>query len=209
MRINCIFVIESLTGEKKTGKILYDDVISKFRLKDANFLVNYTDVKNKKELSQVLIEIGNLVKNGNKVPIVHLECHGSKNPVGIVLEPSKEFIGWNEIEATFREINIHLKNRLIIALGVCFGATLTLSCDPSKRSPFFELITPKEKITNSEILSGYFDFYQGLLFGEKFIKLIQQLKINMKFGFYGSAHLYKLYCKSLNESGLKENKVKL
>lgn len=189
MRINCIYVIESLTGEKKTGKILYDKIISEFS--DRQFKTFYFDIKNKKQLIETFIQIVNTTNNNEVIPLIHMEFHGSKSDQGIGIEPSKEFVPWNQIENYFRQINIKTKNSLIITLGVCYGAQLQLICDPSKPAPFFELLAPMNSIFNSEILSGYSNFYKGLLTGEDYICLVKRLKLNDKFKFYGSAHLYK------------------
>lgn len=187
MQINCIYVIESLTGEEKTGKILYDKIVSEFS--DRGFKAFYFDIKNMQQLFETFIQIVNETNNNEVIPLIHMEFHGCDQGIGI--EPSEEFVPWKHLENYFRQINIKMKNSLIITLGVCYGAHLQLICDPSKPAPFFELLTPINSIFNTEILSGYSNFYKGLLSGEDYISLVKQLKLNDKFKFYGSAHLYK------------------
>jgi hypothetical protein len=189
-----IIVIESLFNERRTGKELYEDVISKFKLYHKDFVTSYNSVGNKKEFIQILRGIALLVNKKKYLPIIHIEAHGlANNKSGIELRPSGDYLEWNEVEELFREINIKLKNSLVITLGVCYGSKFTLTLNPSKPAPFFEVITPINEVYGNEIIQGYSDFYQTLLFSNDIIKSVISIKKNNKFKFYGSAYLYEFY----------------
>ncbi|MBK8656915.1 MAG: hypothetical protein IPN20_24110 [Haliscomenobacter sp.] len=195
--MNSIFVIESLENERKTGKELHDDIINKFNVFNGEFYTFYRPVASRKEFLDVLEEIVDLTYKKQYKPIIHIEAHGWINEKdsdsGFKIEPSGDYVSWKEIEGFIRLINIRLKNTLFITLGICFGARLQLTLDPSKPASFFEMITPFGKISNTEIIEGYTNFYQALLFKNQLIEEVKLIKKNDKFKFYGSANLYEDY----------------
>lgn len=206
IKINSIFVIESLSQEKKTGEELFHDIISKFEYFSEGFQSKYISVSNRKEFFQLIEQIVSLTENNNYKPIIHIECHGDEEKQGLILNPSKELITWNELETPLRKINIVLKNSLLITLGVCYGSELQIITDIEKPASFFGLITPKEKIYNTEILQGYNEFYQSILYDKNLVKAVNLLKNNPKFVVYGAEKFFdffgKIWKENLEESNL-------
>ena len=149
---NTIYVIESLdNSESHTGTKLYE-VIKKFEFKYPRTKTFLISPQKKAELFETLVLITNSVKNDNCLPIIHLEFHGNQQGIACA---NKEFITWEELYPYFIEINIKLKNTLIITTGICLGAYFYFNADINKAAPFFTMIGSAEKITDQIILSSY------------------------------------------------------
>ena len=187
--LNSVFVIESLDAEYKTGKDLYQDSIKIFEYKLHGFETKYSHVSNKKELFEILEEIIYLSQKKDYKPILHIEGHG--NEKGLQLNPSGEFVLWEELGDYLRKINIAIKNSLIITTGVCFGSGLHKSINTEEPAPFFGFIAPKTEIKNIEIIETYNEFYQTLLFEKDFIKAIKSIKYNPNLALFGSESIFE------------------
>mgnify|MGYP006888935070 CR=1 FL=1 len=172
---NTIYVIESLdSSEFHTGIKLYETV--------KTFEFKYPGVKTflmlpatKIELFEVLSLINNSVQNHNFLPIIHLEMHGDSNGIECA---NKEFITWEELYPYLIEINIKLKNTLLITTGICFGANFYFKVDFNKPSPFFSLISSVAEISNKVILESYEGFYNELLRSENINNALNHLNLD-------------------------------
>ena len=156
INFNSIWVIESLPESE---------------LKEVNELIEYlkqiTDEKNigffvvkvtsKEELIYELKRILNFIDRGLS-PIIHMAMHGSVDGLTLL----KERISWAEIEPYFSEINLKVKNNLLITLAVCYGShTIDFYKLNTKRAPFFGFIAPKGEINAKVIDDTLKKFYQN------------------------------------------------
>jgi hypothetical protein len=169
---NSIYIIESLDNtEIKTGSKLYE-LIKNFEFKFSGVKTYLKSPKTKSELFEVLSSIKDLVQNYNHLPIIHLEIHG--NHKGVQCSNS-DFIFWEELYPYFIDINIKLKNTLIITSSICFGAHLYFSVDINKPAPFFTIISSFSEINNETILESYEGFYNEFLKSESMVNAISLL----------------------------------
>lgn len=171
---NTIYLIESLdSSEEKSGTRLHD-VIKNFEFKYPGVKTYFKEPNTKSEFLEVLCVICKFVKDYNHIPIIHLEAHGNKDGIRC---SNNEFITWNELYPYFIEINIKLKNSLIVTTSICFGTHFYFNVDFKKPAPFFTLISSVGKINYGIILESYDKFYNELLYTENLnnaLKLIKQ-----------------------------------
>lgn len=172
---NTIYVIESLDdSEYHTGKKLYE-TIKNFEYKHLGVKTFLKLPKSKSELFEVLSLILDSVRNNNCLPIIHLEIHGNNDGVQCA---NSDFIFWEELYPYFIEINIKLKNTLIITTGICFGAHFYFNVDINKPAPFFTLISSITKIHNGIILESYEGFFNELINSENINSAINHLNLD-------------------------------
>jgi hypothetical protein len=77
--------------------------------------------------------------DGRRVPIIHLEIHGDSDRQGLVMA-SGEFLPWARIASALRELNIVVRNSIVLVLGVCSGAFILTAAanSPFEPAPFME-----------------------------------------------------------------------
>jgi hypothetical protein len=169
---NTIYIIESLdNSESHTGTMLYE-LIKNFEFKYTGVKTFLKTPKTKIEFFEVLSSINDSVQKHNCLPLIHLETHGNQDGIQCT---NKDFITWGELYPFFIDINIKLKNTLIITTGICFGTNFYFNVDIDKPAPFFTLISSVSEITNNVILDSYERFYNELLNSENFNNAINCL----------------------------------
>jgi hypothetical protein len=104
----------------------------------------------------------NIIKYGI-VPIIHIEAHGNQE----YLILSHEQLKWSALYDMLIEINLLLKNWLILILAMCYGGWITKCLNPSKRSPFRYLLSSPNKVYDKELLNGFVEFYNTFFFSEQ------------------------------------------
>lgn len=171
---NTIYVIESLGNSESNTAISLYETIRKFRYKHNGIKTYLESPSSSSDFFNILTNIKNNVSLQNVRPIIHIEAHGLSDGSGIKCL-NGDLIKWNQLYPYFSEINIKIKNTLIITKGICFGAYFYLNLDPNKPAPFFTIISSVDKINKGEILSSYENFYNDLLFRENMNTAIREL----------------------------------
>lgn len=98
-------------------------------------------------------------------PILHLEIHGRKQ--GLDLN-NGETVSWEDFADRCRDINIALKNHLVITLAVCKGAYAERGANPRFRAPYFGIIASFDTEYAPSLASGFQAFYDELLTSQDF-----------------------------------------
>lgn len=158
---NKIFVLESLFGERQTGKELYQDILrwQKFKHK-GKLQIEFIEITNKSEFNLFFEALTHECRTEGIMPILHLEIHGNSYGLQLV---SKEIVSWEELYNYLVAINIIIKNNLFLTLGVCEGAYLMSQIKPYKPVPFYGFIGSFQKITSEDIIIRYSAFYTEFL----------------------------------------------
>jgi hypothetical protein len=153
---NVVFVIQSLKeGDLATGELLYNDII-RWKCERNETSARLIDVSTKQDLFNFFLEIKTLASKGILIPILHFEMHGSK--IGIELK-NKEVITWQELGSWCREVNVIVKNQLVIGMATCMGAYFFYAINILERAPFWGYIGPKKKIGAGRLLEDFSKFY--------------------------------------------------
>jgi len=165
--IRHIIVIQSLSDkEKKTGKILYDDIIKRhidyLQSENLKMTREFHEVLDKKSFVEILHFYGINSQYMNGGIVIHLEMHGSEDKDGLILSDNS-FISWEEIVDLLRIININTKNNLYITMATCFGRYMFKGVSDKKKSPYSGYISASKKVIVDEILDDFTMIYETLI----------------------------------------------
>ena len=177
-----LFIIESLSNsEKKTGTILYNEVITYKKFQEPILSSSLIIVNSKKDFILALRNICNKITSEMVYPILHIETHGSEE--GFHLS-NDEILTWKEFFNETRSINILLNNNLIIILSMCYGISLLAKVETSKRAAFRAAVACSGEIKGDKLLEAYEIFYNNFFFsfsGDESVievnKIFQESKI--------------------------------
>ena len=78
-KFNKIYVIESLLGERQTGKELYDDIIKRRSYYHRYLSTEFVQVLSLEDWGNIIKRIKQETKDNHIIPILHFELHGSSN----------------------------------------------------------------------------------------------------------------------------------
>lgn len=109
------------------------------------FLFEEHVVGDRAEMLVLLADIAARAAGGLR-PILHFDCHGSRDH-GLLLEPSGEYLGWAALADALRAVNVATANHLCCVFGVCFGLHMSFELRLSRPSPYYLTIAPEREVT--------------------------------------------------------------
>jgi hypothetical protein len=158
---NAIYVIESLRlRDPKTGSDLYDNVIYPATRQLDGLYTQFRTAQNITELVQRLADVGRDVRREGRLPLIHLEAHGTDD--GIMLADETE-VTWRTLVPLLGDINQACRMNLTVIAISCMGSNLVRFLMPSDRAPLFMLIGPRGVMTHEELLQATSRFYESLV----------------------------------------------
>jgi hypothetical protein len=161
-RFNRLFVVESLPdGELSTGKMLIEDINPLITASSIKFKIELKQVATRRDLFNFFQDVAVAARQSNLLPMMHWEIHGNEDKTGIVLR-SGECVSWLEMKPILTEINVAVRNNLLITLAVCSGAHLIFIVWPWDRAPVFGLVGPVQAVTTEAVMDGYSAYYKEL-----------------------------------------------
>jgi hypothetical protein len=161
VRFNAIYILESLReGEPRTGRDLYENVISHHAAALDGIVARLFRVETKHQLAAALAQVTRAVHTAGRLPILHFEMHGYE--AGIELADGS-LMPWRDLVPLLGDINRASRMNLIVVAIACFGWRLMDSLMPNVRAPLFMLVGPPDTMTPSELLVATSDFYTSLL----------------------------------------------
>lgn len=157
-----IYVVESLQpGDQRTGKLLWEDIDTVNGFHQRGLETELVHAKTKAEFLASLGRIQSEASQG-ECPILHIECHGSKDKTGLILGDSS-FLSWAELKPFLTAINVATKCNLLIVMASCYGGYLGQIVLPTDRAPCWGFIGPTDTVYPDELLSTFNAFYGKLL----------------------------------------------
>ncbi|WPQ66098.1 hypothetical protein SIO70_14645 [Chitinophaga sancti] len=157
---NAVFVIQSLKiGDRETGDELYNNVI-KWKCLKNNTAAYLIIIKTKEDLFNFFQEVKILVMRGMLIPILHFEMHSSEQGIQLT---SMEVVTWEDLGLWCRELNVLIKNQLVISIATCMGVYFYKAIDILKPAPYWGYIGPKDKISGFYLLRDFTNFYDIFL----------------------------------------------
>jgi hypothetical protein len=189
-----LVIIESLpSDERQTGTELHQSLRSGADFEIPATLIRVTTA------AELLAKIVQMREHAAKagglwIPMVHLEIHGDVEQQGLVMS-SGEFLSWNDLAAAIRELNIAVKNSIVVVLGVCSGAFLMTGAatSPFERSPFYGIIGPHTPVTNEHLVDAFRAFYSTLIRTGDFVAAVNELRQRIpEYGGYHTAMLFRI-----------------
>lgn len=168
-----VVIIESLDeNEKKTGQILFNEVLNYKQIKEPNLTKELFVVSNAQEFLEAMKAINGWVRDRKFFPLIHIEAHGSTD--GIHLS-NGDVVVWTELFSISRSLNITLKNSLVMMLAMCEGATYLGRFEPDKRAPFLAAIACFNKIDSNKLLNVYEVFYDHFFFNLSLLDAVNEM----------------------------------
>lgn len=99
------------------------------------------------------------------LPLIHLDTHASAED-GIRIVGSGEHVGWSEVVAKLRTINVITGNNLCLMSGACNSFNIVGQVDIHQTTPAFILLAPEKEISAGEIEENVVGFYRDMLDNE-------------------------------------------
>lgn len=120
--------------------------------------VHRYDVFSADELLEAIGALCKVAQAGSR-PVLHLDMHGSKAKG---LKVGSDFIGWEALGQSLRELNIATKNNLVVVGGACHALFAIRSVDIHSATPFFALLAPEEEVQSGFLEDRIVPFYEEL-----------------------------------------------
>ncbi|MCC5846199.1 MAG: hypothetical protein JJU05_18275 [Verrucomicrobia bacterium] len=161
---NKLWVVESLPeGDLKTGTALVENHLKYIKYANHDLHLAFETPKTKVALLKLLHNIRDETISDRLYPLLHLECHGCPDGLGVA---SGELVAWDELREILIEINQACKLNLVVVLAACHGVHLIEVSTKMDRAPFWAVIGPEEEITAEEAENDfsafYIEFFQNL-----------------------------------------------
>ena len=156
---NRIAVIQWLppSGRKRTGDELHDFLVRLRRIANARYDLWFRDVSSPEELLKALDDLALSVEREGRLPILHLETHGS--PIGIGSEDGASLLKWDELRDPLARLNRATRFNLLVVMAACHGARLFESLDPGMAAPCWAMVGPSGPVFEHRIESAFPSFY--------------------------------------------------
>ncbi|MGL1959282.1 MAG: hypothetical protein OCD00_18465 [Colwellia sp.] len=169
-----ISIVESLGDEKKTGRLLADDLAILEIKYGRSIPIEFVEISHKQDLISHLEDLIKDAQSSGLTPLLHIETHGSDDKSGLILS-SGDYVSWAELEPLFRKLNIATKCNLMVVMAACFGAYANTTISILDRAPFWGVIGPVDGIYPEHLLRSLTRFYTSLYSGENSKKLLASL----------------------------------
>jgi hypothetical protein len=178
--IKHIIVVQSLgNDDTKTGKMLYNDIIS--RSIDYNDSVDMThkfyDINDKDSFVKILNEYAITAELMDGGILFHFEMHGSDDLSGLLFS-DKSNIDWFEMTDLLREINITVKNNLYVTMATCYGRYLYKGLSFKKKCPYSGYISASREVMQYEIIDDFTFIFERLISSGNLVNAIIELDKN-------------------------------
>lgn len=179
-----IVIIESLNEfddagkiQCKTGSNLFNSLIKYKKFQEPELTTKLHTVNTIIEFMAVLDSIIYEVKRNNFFPILHIETHGSEDGMKLA---SGEIITWENLFSKTTELNILLKNSLLITLAMCSGTTIIGQIDPSQRAPFGIIVGTLQSINYMSLQIAFDEFYDHYFFSFSISESVEKMNTSNK-----------------------------
>jgi hypothetical protein len=160
--IGQMYIVDSLSpNDRQTGRRLREDVEDLLASRSLTVPVTFRRSPDRKTLFEELEELRANVECTRRYPILHLECHGTRDGLGLVLCDGS-FVAWNELKQPLQQINSASRFNLMLVLGSCNGAYLSQIARMDEMAPFCALLGPNREIFDVGLLQGLRAFYLDL-----------------------------------------------
>jgi hypothetical protein len=162
IRISKFVIVESLEShEVKTGRLLayqLDEYVAEYA---PALKVQYEVCNSGIEFRTLVDSLVKEAVDGQEVPVLHLECHGSASD-GIEFANGSS-MAWDDLAGTLNVLNIATSFNLLIVLAACYGGHLMGEISAIRPAPCWGVVAPTNTVDPSDILRGFRTYYKTLL----------------------------------------------
>lgn len=155
-----VIIVDSIPiGDENTAKSLYDDLqilAAKYAPTPA---IEYLRVESAENFLQFLFQCRKEVIQGGEVPMLHIECHGDEDGLGLA---DGSLLDWHDLKLPLAELNVATKLNLMISVAACTGGALAKVITMGERAPFWGLIGPTRSIYPHELKNAFLALFATL-----------------------------------------------
>lgn len=156
---NKLWVIESLPeGDLMTGTALVENHLEAVANRNSDLHFAFKKPRTKSELIELLHKVRDEALSEKLYPMLHFECHGCPDGLGVA---SGELVEWDELREILIEINQASQLNLVVVLAACNGVHLIKVSTKMDRAPFWAIIGPENEITAGEAQNDFATFYNS------------------------------------------------
>lgn len=157
-----IVVIQSLNStDLQTGSSLYQFIDGLNDSLNTNIPVQLFSVNNSYQFIELLSELESAAKSNSDIPIIQVECHGSKHH-GLEFTDGSS-LSWKAVSTSLLKINLATRFNLLTIFSACFGAYFISQMGATRECPCWCIVAPTEEIREHEILRALMVFYRVFL----------------------------------------------
>lgn len=162
IRISKFVIVESLENhEVKTGRLLANQLVEYVAEHAPVLKVQYEVCNSAAEFRTLFQTLVNEAVDGQEVPVLHLECHGSASD-GLEFANGSS-MAWDDLARTLNVLNVATSFNLLIVLAACYGGHLMGEITAIRPAPCWGVVAPTDTVDPSEILRGFRTYYKTLL----------------------------------------------
>ena len=159
-QLDALYVLQFLgPDDKQTGHSLYTNVIQPLATQ-TDIHCQFFAINTREQLLEALTDIIRACESIGRLPILHLETHGSLD--GISSIPS-ELVTWEELKPLLTRINELTRASLLVTLAACHGPLLGKTLITTDRAPLWALIGPDHQVLPSDLARCFGAFYGRFL----------------------------------------------
>ena len=161
LRFGKIEIIEWLQpGDMKTGRDLLDEIEPMGITSSPTVAAQYRQVWTRAEFLAALRAVENEFRATGRLPLLHIETHGSVGGIGV---SDQEGIAFADLMEEFIPLNRMSGLRLVVVLAACEGIWGMKMLQPARGAAAFRaLIGPEHRIFPEQLAKGCQAFYRGL-----------------------------------------------
>jgi len=157
---NCICLIDAVpSGELQTSRAIKDDIDDLSLLATDTIRCNRITCADCADLAITLKRILEQARTGGVIPIIHFDGHGNKKGLSL---PSGETYPFTRLVEQLREINVAIKNNLVVLFSGCETAHALKETSILEPCPYFMLFAPDDLVRASDV-DCFREFYRQLL----------------------------------------------
>ena len=209
MLFNKIYFFQSLKFEPctldndiRTTTNLFSDFIPSLQ-KRFGFLTEFLEIDSKQAFVSRLDHIFAECLEGVR-PIIHIDMHGSKT-LGLRIEPTGDFLAWEELANKCRQINLVCHNNLMLILTSCFGLNSIRNVTILKPTPYYALIGAEKNPPGGYIDNQFPGFYETLLTELDIDKALEHISEHYKL-YLSEEHFAVAFTKYIREGCMGKGK---
>jgi hypothetical protein len=204
--IHNIYILQSLEKtDPKTGELLSKALTGKI-------INEFTAIRNRDGLFIRLNEIISECTILNGYFVLHFDCHGNEDGIGLYDENNhQEFVEWEELRQAFRKMYELTHIKPLISLSCCKGFSAVKLLTRFEPCPFKEIAGSLIDVPFGDSVNGFYMLYQLLQSGMSLVEAGARVHSDypkLKFIAYPADHLFELGWVAYKESQLIDSKLK-
>lgn len=159
LTLGVVHIVEWLRPrDAKTGWELFGEIEPMGIVSSPEVQVRFWRAQTRSDFVELLRTFGNEFRKTGRVPLLHIETHGSTDGIGL---SEAERINWRDLMEKLISLNRLTRLNLVIVLAACEGLSGIQMLQPDRRAAAFRgLIGPNRQVSAKEMVDSCTAFYR-------------------------------------------------